>query len=131
MLLKNLIAFLFLFSFLLSEFLFPVFAQENRFDPALSDYDAKVEGLLSKMTLDEKIGQLVQKIGVNEENEKLIRSGKVGSLLIGTPGPEAANRIQKIAVEETRLGIPLLFANDVIHGYHTIFPIPLAEASSW
>jgi len=123
MLLKNLIAFLILFSFLLSEFLFPVFAQEN--------YDAKVEELLSKMTLDEKIGQLVQKIGVNQENEKLIRSGKVGSLLIGTPGPEVANRIQKIAVEETRLGIPLLFANDVIHGYHTIFPIPLAEASSW
>jgi len=106
-------------------FSFPVFlfAQEN--------YDAKIEEILSKMTLDEKVGQLVQKNGVNEENEKLIREGKVGSLLIGTHGPEVANRIQKIAVEETRLGIPLLFANDVIHGFHTIFPIPLAEASSW
>ncbi len=123
MLIKTFTTCLYLFSFFLFEFFSPVFAQEN--------YDAKVEELLSKMTLDEKIGQLVQKIGVSEENEKLIRSGKVGSLLIGTPGPEVTNRIQKIAVEETRLGIPLLFANDVIHGYHTIFPIPLAEASSW
>lgn len=100
-----------------------LFAQEN--------YDAQIEELLNKMTIDEKVGQLVQKIGVNEGHKNLIREGMVGSLLVGTPGTEVVNETQKIAVEETRLGIPLLFANDVIHGYHTIFPIPLAEASSW
>ncbi|OGU83080.1 MAG: glycosyl hydrolase [Ignavibacteria bacterium RBG_16_35_7] len=105
-----------------------------RFSPALiaqENYETKIEEFISKMTLDEKIGQLIQRIGVNEEIEKSIREGKVGSLLFGIHSPEEANRVQKIAVEETRLGIPLLFANDVIHGYQTIFPIPLAEASSW
>jgi beta-glucosidase len=71
-------------------------------------------------------------VGYNETRDQLIRDTKIGSILIGTRmGPEEANRIQKIAIEETRLGIPLLFANDIIHGYHTIFPIPLGEASSW
>jgi beta-glucosidase len=98
---------------------------------AQENYDAKIEELLSQMTLDEKIGQLVQFVGLDEEKEKFIRDAKAGSILIGRRGPEEANRIQKIAVEETRLGIPLIFANDIIHGYHTIFPIPLAEASSW
>ena len=119
MLQKKIITILSLF-FFLPAFLF---AQEN--------YDVKIEELLSKMTLEEKIAQLVQVVGVNEEKEQLVRDSKVGSILIGTRGPEEANRIQKIAIEETRLGIPLLFANDIIHGYHTIFPIPLAEASSW
>ena len=83
------------------------------------------------MTLDEKVGQLVQSVGMNDEKEDLIRSGSVGSVLIGLRGAEYSNSLQKIAVEESRLGIPLLFANDIIHGYHTIFPIPLGEASSW
>ena len=83
------------------------------------------------MTLDEKIGQLVQIVGVDEYREELIRQGKVGSLLFGDDGPEEVNRIQRIAVEESRSGIPLIFATDVIHGCQTIFPIPLAEASSW
>lgn len=98
---------------------------------AQQQYDAKIDELLSKMTLDEKIGQLVQIVGVDKDEENLIREGKVGSILIGIRGAKESNRIQKIAVEETRLGIPLLFANDIIHGYNTIFPIPLAEASSW
>ena len=94
--------------------------------------EKKIDDLISKMTLDEKVGQLVQIVGIDTEKEKLVRTADVGSILIGTgAGPEEINRIQKIAVEETKLGIPLLFANDVIHGYHTIFPIPLAEASSW
>jgi len=94
--------------------------------------DKKINDLISNMTLDEKIGQLVQVVGMDKEKENLISSAEIGSILIGTGvGPEEVNRLQKIAVEETRLGIPLLFANDVIHGYHTIFPIPLAEASSW
>jgi beta-glucosidase len=83
------------------------------------------------MTLDEKIGQLVQIVGVNDHNEEFIRDGKVGSILFGDDGPDEVNRIQRIAVEESRLGIPLIFATDVIHGCKTIFPIPLGEASSW
>lgn len=99
---------------------------------ASDDIEKKIDELISKMTLDEKIGQLVQIVRLDKEEEYLVRDSKVGSILIGTrKNPEEVNRIQKIAVEETRLGIPLIFANDIIHGYHTIFPIPLAEASSW
>jgi beta-glucosidase len=99
---------------------------------ASDDIEKKSDELISKMTLDEKIGQLVQIVRINKEEEHLVRDSKVGSILIGTSkNPEEVNRIQRIAVEETRLGIPLIFANDIIHGYHTIFPIPLGEASSW
>jgi len=97
-----------------------------------TEEEKRIDELISKMTLDEKVAQLVQVVGINKDKEDLVRNAKVGSILIGTRGgPKEANRIQKIAVEKTRLGIPLLFANDIIHGYHTIFPIPLAEASSW
>ncbi len=95
------------------------------------EYEEKISELLDKMTLDEKIGQLVQLVGVERFSEQRIKEGKVGSILIGTRGADEVNRIQRIAVEESRLGIPLIFANDVIHGYRTIFPVPLAEASSW
>ncbi|HSP89113.1 MAG TPA: glycoside hydrolase family 3 N-terminal domain-containing protein [Ignavibacteriaceae bacterium] len=120
---KNLTGFLCLIIFFFSIIPKIIYAQEN--------YEVKIEELLSKMTLEEKIGQLVQLVGFNEEREDLIREAKVGTFLIGMPGPEETNRIQKIAVEETRLGIPLIFANDIIHGFHTIFPIPLGEAASW
>jgi len=90
-----------------------------------------IAGLMQKMTLEEKIGQLVQSVGMNESREVLVKEAKIGSVLIGLNGAEYANRIQKIAVEETRLGIPLLFANDVLHGYKTIFPVPLGNAASW
>jgi beta-glucosidase len=83
------------------------------------------------MTLDEKVGQLVQIVGVDEYQEELIRQGKTGSVLFGDDGPEEVNKIQRIAVEESRLGIPLIFAADIIHGCQTIFPIPLGESSSW
>ena len=92
--------------------------------------EKRVEDLLKRMTLDEKIGQMCQYSSFNEEIEKLIRKGLVGSLLNVT-GVEEVNRVQKIAVEGTRLGIPLLFGLDVLHGYKTIFPIPLALASTW
>jgi len=95
------------------------------------NFETRISELLSQMTLDEKVGQLVQMVGVDKYQEELIRSGKVGSVLFGDDGAEEVNRIQKIAVEETRLGIPLIFATDVIHGCQTIFPIPLGEASSW
>jgi beta-glucosidase len=117
------------YSFLLLNF--STIAQELPKNSKKTEYGDRIENLIAEMTLDEKIGQLVQMIGVNKRNDELIREGKIGSLLLGIREPDETNRIQKIAVEETRLGIPLLFANDVVHGYRTIFPIPLAAASSW
>jgi len=90
----------------------------------------KVDALLRKMTLEEKIGQMTQYSGFKEERAQWVREGKIGSLL-NVYGAERTNKIQKIAVEESRLGIPLIFGIDVIHGFRTIFPIPLAEACSW
>ncbi len=98
--------------------------------------DKRVEVLLSQMSLTEKVGQLTLSSGtfdsgvVHSEQKALIREGKLGSLLF-VRGAKATNEAQRIAVEESRLKIPLLFGLDVIHGYKTIFPIPLAEAASW
>jgi len=91
------------------------------------------------MTLDEKVGQLVQRAGGRSKslNSRLddaelerVRAGSVGSYL-HVAGAEPLARLQKVAVEESRLGIPLLFAMDVVHGYRTIFPVPLAMAATW
>ncbi|CAI8169308.1 MAG: Beta-glucosidase BoGH3B [Cellvibrionales bacterium UBA7375] len=103
--------------------------------------DEKVDALLAKMTLEEKAGQLNQYSGYEiitgdidvskiSHRNLLVKKGLVGSVLnvLGTKDVEKA---QRYAVEETRLGIPLMFAFDVIHGYRTIFPIPLAESASW
>jgi beta-glucosidase len=103
--------------------------------------EQKIDALLAKMTLEEKIGQLNQHSGFfatgpmaenerNKERQQQIRSGQVGSMLNVT-GAEATRAAQKLAVEESRLGIPLIFGLDVIHGYKTSFPIPLAEAASF
>ncbi|MBQ8611277.1 MAG: beta-glucosidase BglX [Oscillospiraceae bacterium] len=125
---------------------------------------ARVEELLAKMTLEEKIGQLNQvgptpvggvdltlaewkrmldagKITRAEYDKAVagipmdaqeddVRAGRIGSFLV-LKGAEKCNRMQRIAVEESRLGIPLLLGLDVVHGLRTIFPIPLAEACSW
>ena len=97
--------------------------------------DTRVEKLLGQMTLDEKIGQMTQIPGapildIQVKPEDLIRKGQDGSLLWLTD-PMEMNRLQHIAVEQTRLHIPILFGLDVIHGYRTIFPAPLAMAASW
>lgn len=95
--------------------------------------EARVESLLKRMTLDEKLGQLQQAGGPIEgspELAMLARTGKIGSTL-NVRGPKAVNALQRAAVEGTRLGIPLLFGFDVVHGYRTVFPIPLAMAASW
>ncbi len=92
--------------------------------------DRRVDDLLRRMTLEEKIGQMCQYSGFSEGSEALVKEGKVGSFL-NVPGAENSNKIQKIAVEQSRLGVPLIFGLDVIHGYSTIFPIPLGWASSW
>ena len=104
--------------------------------------DDKVEQLLSKMTLEEKIGQMNQyngfwdvtgptpSTGAAAKKYEHLRKGFVGSML-NVRGVEDVKAVQKIAVEETRLGIPLIIGFDVIHGYKTLSPIPLAEAASW
>ncbi len=97
--------------------------------------DARVEALLKKMTLDEKIGQLTQIGGVAftpdmPKPDEFVRKGQAGSVL-WLSDPVAINRIQKIAMEESRLKIPLIFGLDVIHGFRTLFPMPLAMAASW
>lgn len=128
------------------------------------DYEERIQELLSKMTLEEKVGQLQQcgpslvgafdvsfdellnmmfdgriskeefdrLMGTAEQDfhEEDLRAGKVGSYN-GIGDSATANRLQKIAVEETRLGIPLLFGYDVIHGFRTVTPIPLAESCAW
>ncbi len=106
---------------------------------AQSGPPARVETLLRSMTLEEKLGQLVQRPGgrskalnskLDEAELNLVRAGKVGSYL-HVAGAEMLGKLQRIAVEESRAKIPLLFAMDVVHGYSTIFPVPLAMASSW
>ena len=100
--------------------------------------DAKVEAILRKMTLEEKVGQLVQYSGgqptgpgTNRSDYKdMLAKGQIGSLFNITTAKEV-NAYQHIAVEKSRLHIPILFGLDVIHGFRTEFPIPLALASTW
>ena len=102
------------------------------------NYEAKVDSLMQLMTLQEKIGQTVMYGGhwdqtgpfVGADNGKYIREGNMGAML-NAMSVKGTHDLQKIAVEETRLGIPLLFGYDVIHGHRTIFPINLGLSASW
>jgi beta-glucosidase len=102
--------------------------------PPETDVAGRVQALLGRMSLEEKIGQLAQIAGTDffpgPKAEEIIRKGGAGSVL-WLNDTKRFNELQKIAVEESPSGIPLLFALDVIHGYRTIFPVPLAMASSW
>jgi len=112
------------------------FAQTN------TSIDSKVNTLLAKMTLEEKIGQMNQyngfwevtgptpKEGNAKEKYEHLKKGMVGAVL-NVKGVENVRKLQEIVVNETRLGIPLLFGFDVIHGHKTLFPIPLASSCSW
>lgn len=97
-----------------------------------TEEDARIERLLSQMTLQEKIGQMNQLsvAGLTPDMEAAVRSGAAGSIL-NEVNPEIINEYQRIAVEESRLGIPLLVARDIIHGFRTVFPIPLGMASTF
>jgi len=95
-----------------------------------NEVEKKIEQLINQMTLEEKVGQLMQKNGDHAQLEELISQGKVGSVL-NEPDPERVYELQKIAVEESNHGIPLLIGRDVIHGFRTITPIPLGQAASW
>ena len=105
---------------------------------ASPELNARVEALLKKMTLEEKVGQLAQfaagyATGPGASNlryDDLVAKGQLGSML-NVVGAEATNHYQHIAMEKSRLHIPILFGEDVIHGHRTTFPIPLAIAASW
>ncbi|MBM3463084.1 MAG: glycosyl hydrolase [Armatimonadetes bacterium] len=106
--------------------------------PALARPDPDVEALLGKMTLEEKLGQMNiftsdwDQTGptLRGQYQQDIRRGRVGAIF-NAYTPEFTRKLQDLAVKETRLGIPLLFGYDVIHGHRTIFPIPLGEACTW
>ncbi|HEX8162485.1 MAG TPA: glycoside hydrolase family 3 N-terminal domain-containing protein [Pyrinomonadaceae bacterium] len=100
-----------------------------------AEVERRVEALLARMTLAEKLGQLQQLDGeangnFRPEHLELIRRGLLGSTL-NVRGARRTNELQRVAVNESRLGIPHLFAFDVIHGYRTLFPVPLGEAASF
>lgn len=113
----------------------PAPIRSNLNDPAI---EKRVEALLKKMTLEEKVGQLVQYTSGapmgptrgNEDYPAMVAKGEVGSLF-NVADARAANEYQHIAVDRSRLHIPLLFGLDVVHGYRTMVPIPLGLASTW
>ncbi|MBS1813313.1 MAG: beta-glucosidase BglX [Acidobacteria bacterium] len=121
---------------MLSSCLEPILAQNTHRAKVVSSQDEAarfVEHLFARMTLQEKLGQMSQ-LAMNDYEapvaEERIRNGQVGSLLFVTD-PEKINHLQRIAVEQSRLHIPLIIGFDVVHGFRTIYPIPLAIASSW
>ena len=97
---------------------------------AAQPIDQRVEALLTRMTLEEKLGQLIQITPPREGGPELLARGGVGCIF-NLGGAEQINELQRLNMEGSRLKIPILFAHDVIHGYRTIFPIPLGIASSW
>ena len=130
---KDTFTFALLFSFLI----FSCTKNTNTI-PSNNDIYTKVDSLMSLMTIKEKVGQTIMYSGdwdvtgpfISSDNMKLIRGGNLGAML-NVYSAKKTKELQKIAVEETRLGIPLLFGYDVIHGFRTIFPINLGHASSW
>lgn len=131
-----------IFCFSLAFFASFIFAQnisgyQDSGQPNRAEMNRSVDSLLGEMTLEEKLGQLSLFRGkwqdsgpvVRDEYLPLIKEGRVGSFL-GIYGAEYTKKVQDMA-KESRLGIPILFGHDVIHGFRTIFPVPLAEASSW
>lgn len=118
------------------------YAQTKKHLDTSKPIEDRISLLMKEMTLEEKVGQMNQyngswdvtgpkpESGTNEEKYNNIKKGWVGSMLT-VRGVKEVKAVQKIAVEETRLGIPLIFGFDVIHGYKTLSPIPLAEAASW
>ena len=113
-------------------------SRNNNFNNSESDIYNKVDSLMSLMTLKEKIGQTIMYSGdwvttgptVSSNNIKLLKDGNLGAML-NVYSAKKTKELQKVAVEETRLGIPILFGYDIIHGFKTIFPINLGHAASW
>ena len=119
---------------LLVAFIFIAPPSSSRSQPR-KDIEKEINALLARMTLEEKLGQLQQLDGeangnFRPEHRDLVRRGLLGSTL-NVRGAQKTNELQRVAMEESRLKIPLLFGFDVIHGYRTILPVPLGEAGSW
>lgn len=132
---KYSILILFLFGYLTAG------AQVGQIKSSIENVEAKVDSVLALMTLEEKVGQLVQYNGSwdltgpasevgNRQKEERLKKGLVGSML-NVLSVEATREAQKLVMENSRLKIPLMFGYDVIHGYKTIFPVPLGETASW
>ena len=108
--------------------------QKDVYEDPAQPVERRVEDLLGKMTPDEKVGQLRQPyIGQHKDAEidAQLKQGQIGSFLSIPPGPALHNQLQRVAVEQSRLGIPFINGYDSIHGYRTVFPIPLAQACAW
>ena len=110
-------------------------AKEPLYRDSSAPLAERVDDLLSRMTLREKLGQLSQPLYRSDDTtlDARITRGEVGSLVVAhgsALAPAERDRLQRIAVERSRLGIPVLFGFDVIHGYRTLFPIPLGIAAS-
>jgi beta-glucosidase len=111
--------------------------QKDVYEDATQPLEARVADLLGRMTPEEKVGQLWQAHREGDAEQKFgpaLRRGEISSFLDGSELieiPRQRNALQHIAVEESRLGIPLIYGHDSIHGFRTIFPIPLAEACAW
>ncbi|MGA2244378.1 MAG: beta-glucosidase BglX [Verrucomicrobiota bacterium] len=111
--------------------------RKNIYEDPAQPVDRRVKDLLKRMTLDEKIGQLWQvdlPKNLDPQSVLRLRAGEVGSFLgsdATLESPVMRNRLQHVAVEQSRLGIPQILGHDVIHGFRTVFPIPLAQACAW
>ena len=128
-------------NYLLGLILLVIAACSQQTEP-VDQLDSKVNELLAQMTLEEKIGQMnlyngfwdvtgpTPQEGTAADKYQHLEEGSVGAML-NIHGTENVRKIQEIAVNKSRLGIPVLFGYDVIHGYKTLSPIPLAEAASW
>lgn len=119
--------------FIIAMTLFVLFSCTTKNKENKSELENKVQNLLAQMTLEEKLGQMVQTnyYGNPENWKEALANGTIGSFLNVDPSAEITNELQRMAVEESRLGIPLMIGRDVIHGYKTIFPIPLGIAATW
>ncbi len=117
------------------------FGQNSKIPSSIENIEIKIDSVLALMTLEEKVGQLVQYNGSwdltgpaseldNKQKEKNLKKGLVGSML-NVLSVEATREAQKLIMDNSRMKIPLIFGYDVIHGYKTIFPIPLGETASW
>ncbi len=117
------------------------YSQNSSIKSSVKNVEQKVDSVLSMMTLEEKVGQMVQYNGSwdltgpasgsdNKQKEERLKKGLVGSML-NVLSVEAVEQAQRLNMENSRLKIPLMFGYDVIHGYKTIFPVPLGETASW
>jgi beta-glucosidase len=120
---------------------FAATAQNSEIKSSVKNVETKVDSVLSLMTLEEKVGQMVQYSGTwdltgpatgdqNQYRKEQLEKGLVGSML-NVLSVDATREAQKLVMENSRIKIPLMFGYDVIHGYKTIFPVPLGETASW